>query len=138
MIGVVGALHPQVAQDLGFKGKTLWVFEIEADAFVPPATTRFTAIARFPGVRRDLALTVARDIPAQDIIRAAKSALGSVCREIFCFDLFEGESLGAGKKSLALGIVLQNDEKTLQDEEVEGMISDLLTTLQHQFGAQLR
>ena len=138
MIGVVGALHPQVAQDLGFKGKTLWVFEIEADAVVPPATARFAAIARFPGVRRDLALTVARDIPAQDIIRAAKSALGSVCREIFCFDLFEGESLGAGKKSLALGIVLQNDEKTLQDEEVEGMIFDLLTTLQHQFGAQLR
>lgn len=137
-IGVIGALHPQVMQAMGFKSKALWVFEIEADAFVPPPLARFAPIPRFPGVRRDLALIVDADIAAQTLIDAAQATLGVVCRDIFCFDLFAGEALGAGKKSLALGIMLQHDEKTLQDEEVESMISSLLTTLQHRFGAQLR
>ena len=137
-IGVMGALHPRVAQTLGFKGKTLWVFELEADAFAVSPVARFSPIARFPGVRRDLALTVAADIPAQALINTIKSTLGEVCRDVLCFDLFAGEALGPGKKSLAFGIVLQNDEKTLQDEEIEGMIANLLTTLQQQFAAQLR
>ncbi|MDO4776802.1 MAG: phenylalanine--tRNA ligase subunit beta [Cardiobacteriaceae bacterium] len=137
-IGVVGAVHPAVAQALGFKGKTLWAFEVEADAFAHPATAQFRNIPKFPSVRRDLALVLDENLSAQEIIDAAKKVLGAWCRDIFCFDLFAGESLGTGKKSLAFGIILQNEEKTLQDEEVEGMISDLLTTLQSQFGAELR
>lgn len=137
-IGVVGAVHPVVAQELGFKGKTLWVFEIAADVFAHPATARFQNIPKFPSVRRDLALVVNSSVSAQAITDAIKTALGALCREVFCFDLFAGESLGADKKSLAFGIILQNQEKTLQDEEVEGMIANLLTTLQSQFGAELR
>ena len=137
-IGVIGAVHPQVAQILGFKGKTLWVFEIEAEAFAPAALARFAPIARFPGVRRDLALIVDAHVPAQDLMSCIQETLGATCREVFCFDLYAGEALAAGKKSLAFGIILQNDEKTLQDEEVEGMIANLLTTLQQRFAAQLR
>ncbi|MDO5090812.1 MAG: phenylalanine--tRNA ligase subunit beta [Cardiobacteriaceae bacterium] len=137
-IGVIGALHPTVTQTLGFKGKTLWAFDIDADAFALPATAQYRAIGKFPAVRRDLALVLNDTIPAQAIVDAAKTALGERCRELFCFDLFAGDSLGAGKKSLAFGIILQDEEKTLQDEEVEGMIANLLTTLQSQFGAELR
>lgn len=137
-IGVIGAIHPQVAQTLGFKGKTLWVFEVEAEAFALPVMARFAPIPRFPAVRRDLALIVDTHIPAQALTACVQETLGTTCREVFCFDLYAGEALAAGKKSLAFGIVLQHDEKTLQDEEVEGMISDLLTTLQQRFAAQLR
>ena len=137
-IGVVGAVHPVVAQQLGFKGKTVWVFEIAADVFVHPSIAQFRNIPKFPSVRRDLALVVDSRVSAQAITDAIKTALGELCREVFCFDLFAGESLGADKKSLAFGIILQNQEKTLQDEEVEGMIANLLTTLQSQFGAELR
>lgn len=137
-VGVVGALHPSVQQALGIKGAPIWLFELSLEAGVEIKRHAYQSVSKFPSVRRDLALVVDEAIQAQEVQRAIVSELGEWLDEVFWFDLYQGENLPAGKKSLAVAILLQGQDKTLQDEEVERMIAALVETLKEKFGAKLR
>ncbi len=137
-IGRLGMLHPNTLKALGSKGGDIGVFEINMDVLLRTHTPQFTEIGKFPSVRRDLALVVDADISADDIITTIRQRSEKVLQDAFYFDLFTGGNLPEGKKSLAIAIILQSEEKTLQDEEVEGIVCDLVETLKCTYCAELR
>jgi len=89
-------------------------------------------------VRRDLALLVREDIAVDELVKSIKSATSEIIQEILLFDIYKGKGIENGRNSVALGLILQDNSKTLVEQDVEGFISDLLNNLKNTFNAQLR
>ena len=137
-LGCVGALHPQLLQTLDSRGGEIYAFELDDLAWLPAAhLPRYRTIGKFPAVRRDLALVVDKNIAAADILAFIRTQIGALLADTWCFDFYQGVSLG-NKQSLAVAILLQDSEKTLQDEEVASIIDVTVTQLKNTFNAELR
>ena len=89
-------------------------------------------------MRRDFAFVLDADVPAGDVVKAALAADKKLIAGVSVFDLFEGESLGAGKKSLALEVTLQPREKTLTDEEIEAVAAKIVARVGKATGGEIR
>jgi phenylalanyl-tRNA synthetase beta chain len=92
----------------------------------------------FQPIERDFAFVVDRDLPAETLLRAARGVDRKLVSEIRLFDLYEGAGLPQGKKSLAITVVLQPQERTLTDAEIEGFSKRLITQVEKATGGQLR
>ena len=92
----------------------------------------------YPPVRQDLAFVVGEDVPAGALVEAAREAAGDELREIRPFDVYRGEQVGSGKKSIAFAVTFQSREKTLTDEEAGELRTRIVAALQSRFGAELR
>ena len=136
-VGWLGALHPALLEELAIKGGEIFCFELEMAALAPLPLPRYRPLPRFPAVRRDLALLVPKELPAETLLAAARQQLGDLLSDGFCFDVYESATLGA-RKSLALALICQNPEKTLQDEELNPIIDALIKHLKDKFDADLR
>nr|WP_294907140.1 phenylalanine--tRNA ligase subunit beta [uncultured Lacibacter sp.] len=102
------------------------------------AKLEYKEITRFPSVERDLAIVIEKAISYAEVEKAIGNAKVSRLKSVSLFDVFESEKIGAGKKSLALNFVFQDDEKTLTDKETEKMMGTLVQTLEKQFAAEIR
>ncbi|MDA8360840.1 MAG: phenylalanine--tRNA ligase subunit beta [Gammaproteobacteria bacterium] len=134
-IGTLGALHPRERARFGFE-EPVYVFEL-----VPAVHAKGVRMAeppRFPAIRRDLALVVRAQVAAADILKTTREAAGPLLRELVLFDVYQGEGLDFGKKSLALGLTLQDFSRTLNDEVVEDVMARTLSALETAYGARLR
>ena len=110
---------------------------------MPPERRKGLAKAAFEvadllPVRRDFAFVLDAAVPAADLVRAAAAADKTLVAAVNVFDLFEGESLGSGRKSLALEVTLQPREKTLTDEEIEAVAQRIVTGVKKATGGQIR
>jgi phenylalanyl-tRNA synthetase beta chain len=139
-VGVVAQVHPSTAAAFDIEEPVflveLWLEEL---ARVLPERPPYTPPSRFPEVRHDLALLVDAELPAArivDIVRSHRSGSVRVMGEIF--DDYRGGGVPAGKKSLALGLCYQADDRTLTDEDVARIESGLLKRLEKEIGASLR
>jgi phenylalanyl-tRNA synthetase beta chain len=136
-IGVLGVLHPRVAQDFELSG-TVCLIEIDLERLLtrPIGEKRYTPIYRFPAVSRDIALVM----DEQTSYRQVESIIGSfpLVTEVTLFDLYTGEQIPQGKKSFAIRIVYQSPDHTLTDEEVNQIQQDMLDRLNQELGATLR
>jgi phenylalanyl-tRNA synthetase beta chain len=132
--GVVGELHPGVL--LGVWG----AFELDIAKLLGVAReeVRYTDVVSFPAVRQDLAFTVAEDVPAADLVAAAREAAGEELREMRPFDVYHGEQVGEGRKSIAFAVSFQSPERTLTDEDAAELRQRIVTALAEAFGAELR
>ena len=92
----------------------------------------------FPAVKQDLAFIVDEGVAAGDLIAAAREAAGPDLRELRVFDVYRGEQLGPGKKSIALAAAFQSPERTLSDEEAAEIRGRIVEALARQYGAELR
>lgn len=135
-VGALGILHPQVQKAFGFK-QTVGVFEIEKQALAQRKIPVFEGLSKFPSIRRDFAFVVDKSVPALEIERAIKKACGALLNEIKLFDVFEDESLG-NKRSIALGVILQDKERTLDDESIEKVSEAIVKTVCQDCQAELR
>lgn len=137
-VGVAGQLHPALLQALELPAPVL-LFELELDA-LPTGLERpaFVVPSRYPAVRRDLALLVDRDLPVSALLEAVRSAAGPVLHNLELFDVYQGEGIDSGKKSLALCLTFQKSSSTLIEEEVEAELRNILNSLGGRFGASLR
>ena len=99
---------------------------------------KFSEIAKYPEVRRDLALLVDTTIDFDSIYKVAKQSEKSILKEVSLFDVYEGQSLPAGKKSYALSFILQDASKTLNDEQIDKMMNKLQKNFETELGATLR
>ncbi len=127
-IGYVGKLHPVLSDKLKFN-QPLYVFEINLDEVVQSSTdniTKFKKIPVFGAVQRDIAFAVDKSVSVEDLYKIIKK---SSDKEIFkgakVFDIYEGENIGEGRKSLAIRITLQDDNKTLTDEIIQAEINKI-------------
>jgi phenylalanyl-tRNA synthetase beta chain len=136
-LGVVGELHPKVTQAFEI-GDTVCLFEINLKALLPFTTSykMFQPIPRFPAIVRDLALVVDARITHQKVQNIVKSF--PLVSEIRIFDVYSGEQVPPGKKSLAYRITFQSPSHTLTDEEVNRVQQQILDKLSSEFGATLR
>ncbi len=141
VIAQFGALHPGVLRALDVKGPAV-AFELFLDR-VPLPRQKGTArpqleASPYQPVERDFAFVVASDVPAEKLLRAAKSADKALIRQAAIFDLFEGASIEAGKKSLALSVTLQASDRTLTDAEIEAVAAKIVAAVKKATGAALR
>jgi phenylalanyl-tRNA synthetase beta chain len=132
--GWLGELHP--ARLEGSWG----VFELDLGtllAAVRPIPT-YEDVITFPPVREDIAVVVAEEVPAGSLVDAAHEAAGPELREARIFDVYRGEQVGEGRKSVALALVFQSPERTLSDEDAAGLRGRIVSLLAERFGAELR
>jgi phenylalanyl-tRNA synthetase beta chain len=137
-IGFVGQVHPSVQKDLDLKD-TL-VFELSLQAVLDTATEplQYMAIPRFPSITRDIALVADKETASGTLKEIILNAGESLLKEAHVFDLYEGEHMEAGKKSIAFSLKYANPERTLTDEEVTKVHDKVLKALAEQAGAVLR
>lgn len=135
-LGVMGALHPRIIQALDIP-KPIFVFEIEL-AVLHFKIPEFRDLSKFPAIRRDLALIVEQGIFAEDLKSAIVNCVGEWLREVVIFDVYQGPGIESGKKSIALGLILQHPSRTLIDEEVTQKVSEVVGMLANKFQAILR
>ena len=136
-IGWLGELHPALCQKYELASTPL-VFEIDAKPLLAAEVKRYTPTSRFPAVRRDIAVVVDESTTAGELMATLKAAAPRVVTEIELFDHYRGSNLPAGKKSLAFRIVMNDTEKTLEEEEIEKVDRSLKQTLVSRHQAQLR
>lgn len=137
-IGFVGQLHPIVQKD--FDLKETYVFELAlADVLnTDVAEIRYAAIPRFPSIARDIALVVDEHVVAGEVQKAIVAAGGALLKDVAIFDVYKGDRLPDGKKSIAFALRYYDPERTLTDEEVTAVHEQVIKAVEQQFGATLR
>jgi phenylalanyl-tRNA synthetase beta chain len=136
-IGWIGQLHPRLQQALGLDGEVVG-FELEIGPLLARRIPAAAALSRFPSVRRDLAFVVAEDVPWAAVAASVRVAAGPVLKQLRLFDRYAGKGVEPGFKSLAMGLILQEDSRTLTDREVESVVAEVVATLQKEHGAVIR
>jgi len=130
---VVSLGDPELAGEWG-------AFELDVDALVArvPDLIVYEDVITYPPVRQDLAFIVAEAVTAGELVAAAREAAGPALREMRAFDVYRGEQVGPGKKSIAFSVTFQSTEGTLTDEDAAALRNRIVATLEKAFGAQLR
>ncbi len=136
-VGWLGMLHPELEKKLGLASGT-FLFEVKVDALSPGRLPAFQALSRYPSIRRDIAVVVDRDIPFKAVRDCIQGAAPKILRDILLFDVYTGNKVDLGRKSLALGLILQETSHTLTDEQVDSVQTGVLQALSAQLGATLR
>jgi phenylalanyl-tRNA synthetase beta chain len=137
VVGLVGALHPEIQSTLGLDRKT-FLFDIDLAALTEAKIPRFREVSRFPGTRRDISLDLSEEIPAESVLRHTQQVAGDLLVNLELFDEYRGKGIDSGRKSLSLGLTLQDSSRTLKETEVEAVVSKIIAALQAELGARLR
>jgi phenylalanyl-tRNA synthetase beta chain len=134
--GWVGELHPEVAEKFGLDGWPVAAFELDPGFCRPDVEPRFEPFVSVPAVARDLAVVVGRGVPVGEML-ASVEGIGGLLAEVRVFDVYEGDQIPEGHKSVALGFVFQG-ERTLTDEEVDAEMARITAHLGERFGGRVR
>lgn len=139
VLGLMGEMHPAMREIFELKQK-VFLFELDFAAVVAGIRggRSFKALPRFPAATRDLAVIVAEDVPAGALLRALQETSKDWVAEIRLFDLYQGQPIPPGKKSLAFRLKYQREDRTLTDREVNEIHQQLMDLLAERFGAVLR
>lgn len=136
-LGWMGALHPGVVKALDlFQGAFL--FELLLEPLLRGKIPGFEPISRFPAVRRDLAVVVAEEVSAAQLLAGAREAVGTLLQDVRIFDIYRGPGIDSGRKSVALGLILQDSSRTLTDEDADGAMARVADRLRRDLGATIR
>ncbi len=136
-VGWLGALHPAIAAKLDL-GIDAYLFEIESEPAFEADVPKAAEISRFPAVRRDLAVVLAEDVSWDDVARAVRAEGGDLLREVRLFDVYRGEGIDSGLKSIALGLILQETSRTLTDDDADRVVKAVISRLARKFEARIR
>ncbi|MEA3277254.1 MAG: phenylalanine--tRNA ligase subunit beta [Pseudomonadota bacterium] len=137
VVGLIGMLHPALAAELDINGNA-YLFEIALAEVEQGALPAFKPLSRYPAIRRDLAIVVDLDVAYERISDCVRAAASDLLRDIVLFDVYQGEKIDFGRKSLALGLILQASSQTLTDQEVDQTVGRVLARLESELGARLR
>lgn len=136
-VGITGTLHPEIQTKLGLDRKVL-LFDLDLAALLEAKKPRFQEVSRFPGTRRDISLDLSEEIPAETVLKRTQDVAGNLLVNLELFDEYRGKGIDSGRKSLSLGLTLQDSSRTLKETEVEAVISRIIAALQTELGARLR
>jgi phenylalanyl-tRNA synthetase beta chain len=137
-IGFVGQLHPVVQKEYDLK--ETYVFELALTDLLNAEVEdiRYSPIPRFPSITRDIALVVDENVIAGELQKTIIEAGGKLLKEVSIFDVYKGDRLPNGKKSIAFSLRYYDPERTLTDEEVTAVHEKVIQAVEQQFGATLR
>lgn len=136
-VGWIGALHPSLVKSQGLQGP-VFVFELVLSTVAEGLVSRFKELSKFPESRRDLALLVNADVTFDQLRKVVNENAGEYLKEVILFDVYQGQGIEPGRKSLALGLTWQHPSRTLNDEEINSSVETVVTALNQQLGASLR
>jgi len=136
-IGVIGALHPSIQREMGLD-TAVYLFELDLAAVLAAEIPVASELSRYPEVSRDLALVINESVSSGAISQLVRENAGEFLASLQIFDVYQGDAVTKGKKSVALGLTWQHPSRTLSDEEINTIISSCINALQEQFNANLR
>ncbi|WP_130617818.1 phenylalanine--tRNA ligase subunit beta [Dyella amyloliquefaciens] len=136
-VGYLGALHPQLAKALDL-GADVHVLELELEPVLGRRLPRAQPVPRFPSVRRDIAVDVPEEVTWSQIEQVVRRTLGGQLKELRLFDRYSGKGVEAGRKSLAMGLILQDASRTLTDDDADRNIREAVAALEQACKAKLR
>lgn len=137
-LGFFGQLHPSVCKALDLP--TVWVAQMDLDKLIAlnRKSNPIIAPSKFPSVRRDLAVLVDQDVAWQTLEKDIRKAAGKYLQDVWLFDIYVGETLPKGKKSLAFAMVFQDQNATLEDEQIKAAVDKVIQNLADKHAAHLR
>jgi len=136
-LGWIGELHPRLQRALDLDTPVL-AFEIDLAPLQRRELPRAAALSRYPSVRRDLAFVVSEEVSWAALEATAKRAAGPSLRDLRLFDRYVGKGVETGCKSLAMGLILQEESRTLTDREVDEAVAAIVAALRGEHGAEIR
>ncbi len=136
-IGWIGELHPRLLRALGVD-RPVTAFELELGALQRRAVPRARRLSRYPSVRRDLAFVVPDSVTWASIADVVRTAAGPALVDLQLFDRYVGQGVESGFKSLAMGLILQEDSRTLTDRDVDAAVAAVTAALASSTGARIR
>ncbi len=137
-LGLFGRIHPAYAEKFDLKDILYAEMDMQVAEKLPPSRLTFADLDRFPSVIRDVSMIVDRDLPAETLLQQVTGAGSAIVRSAEIIDIYEGEHVEKGRKSVALRITYQSDERTLTDEEVDAEHQKIVLALQENLQAVLR
>jgi phenylalanyl-tRNA synthetase beta chain len=135
-VGYIGLLHPALEGEFNIK-KPVYLVELKQSLIQTKQIPEFQAVSKYPAVRRDLALIVDEKFHVNEMVGYITKQY-TLVNEVIVFDIYQGKGVETGRKSVALGLILQDKSKTLVEQDVEELINELLANLNNLFNAQLR
>jgi phenylalanyl-tRNA synthetase beta chain len=136
-LGWIGQLHPRLQRALDLDADA-FAFEIDLEALVARKLPRATTLSRFPSVRRDLAFVVPEAVSWSAVAASVTAAAGPFLRDLRLFDRYAGPGVESGFKSLAMGLILQDESRTLTDREVDAVVASVTAALERDHRAAIR
>jgi phenylalanyl-tRNA synthetase beta chain len=136
-VGWLGTLHPDLQSRLD-KRRTAIVFALQVDAAFGAKVPAFRAYSKFPSIRRDLAIVVDEKTGVEAITAAVRGAAGAALQNIVVFDVYRGKGVDSSRKSIGLGLILQDVSRTLTDEDADQTTRSIMLRLERDFGATIR
>jgi phenylalanyl-tRNA synthetase beta chain len=136
-VGWLGRLHPDVERQLELTYSAV-VFELDLEEALAAAIPHYRDVSRFPMVRRDLAVVVDEAVPVQQLLDSVRIAAGTALRETTVFDIYRGAGIETGRKSVAIGLNLQEVSRTLTDDETDAIVARVVAGLEQDCAATIR
>ena len=138
-LGVIGEVHPLVLQNYDIKQRCC-AFELDVEKLFAHKRTRLMVdkIARYPAVERDIAVVLANEVTAAAALKVIKDAEKELLKDVVVFDLYSGEQVASGYKSMAFKMTFQSMERTLTENDINSSVNRIVEQLQKDLSAQLR
>ncbi len=135
-LGWLGVLHPQIAKILDIPSAV--VFELKLEPLLIGRLPHSREVSRFPPIRRDLAVVVDETVTAAQLLQAARASGGAVVQDLRIFDIYRGPGIDSRRKSVALGLILQDSSRTLTNEAADAVMAQVAERLRCELGATIR
>ncbi len=136
-LGWLGELHPQLLRSLGLAQAPL-LFELDVASAFASNTLQFKKISKYPSVRRDLAIVVDESVPLAVLKENVNVSAAGLLSELRIFDVYRGSNIDSGRKSIALGLILQDSSRTLTDVDADAVVAKVITRLRDVLSASIR
>lgn len=136
-VGFIGVIHPELQQKLDLNGRTV-VFEVQWNKLATRVLPEMHEISRFPANRRDIAVVVAENVPVEDVLAECKKVGINQLVGVNLFDVYRGKGVAEAHKSLAISLILQDTDRTLEEEEIAATVAKCVEALRQRFQASLR
>ena len=138
-MGILGEVHPLVLKNYSMK-KKVYVAELDFDFITENSISNYTfkELFKYPSIKRDFAFVMDRDIEASQIEKIAKDNGKDLLESFKVFDIYEGDNIEKGKKSLAFSLVFRSKDRTLTDDDISTISENVVKSIEKQLGAVLR
>ncbi len=137
VIGTIGKLHPTLAKTYDLK-RVVYLFELDAAKTLASSAPAAASVSRFPAIRRDIAVIVDDKVTADELVNAVAASSRGLIQGVRIFDIYKGAGIEAGRKSVAIGLILQETSRTLTDDDADGAMAAAVKELEDKFAAVLR
>lgn len=135
-IGYLGRLHPSIEKQYGVDN--VYAFEINLDVALNAQLPVFEAVSRFPSIKRDLSVLISEELAVAKVLESLRDELGEALVKVELFDVYRGQGVADGSKSISLSLVLQHSDRTMTDEDATSLMGDALSLLETKWSATLR